>query len=39
MELMREGILAIQKGEHPAVIKEKLYSFLPKASRGGIGMR
>ncbi|MDR1242564.1 MAG: MotA/TolQ/ExbB proton channel family protein [Deltaproteobacteria bacterium] len=38
MELMREGILAIQKGEHPAVIKEKLYSFLPKASRGSPGI-
>jgi chemotaxis protein MotA len=33
MELMREGMLAIQKGEHPAIIKEKLRSFLPSSRR------
>jgi chemotaxis protein MotA len=40
MELMREGLLAIQKGEHPAIIREKLRSFLPGSSRGkSIGNR
>lgn len=33
MELMREGVLSIQKGEHPALIKEKLQSFLPPSMR------
>ena len=33
MELMREGIMAIQKGEHPALIREKLQSFLPPSMR------
>lgn len=33
MELMREGILSIQKGEHPYLIKEKLQSFLPHNMR------
>jgi chemotaxis protein MotA len=33
MELMREGMLAIHKGEHPSIIKEKLHSFLPGSRR------
>lgn len=33
MELMKEGIVSIQKGEHPALVKEKLQSFLPPAMR------
>jgi chemotaxis protein MotA len=37
MELMREGLLAIQKGEHPAIIREKLRSFLPNSTRGSSG--
>jgi chemotaxis protein MotA len=32
-ELAMEGILAIQNGEHPAIIKEKLYAFLAPESR------
>lgn len=34
-ELMIEGILAIQAGEGPSVITEKLNSFLSPAQRGG----
>lgn len=34
-ELMIEGILAIQAGEGPSVITEKLSSFLSPAQRGG----
>lgn len=34
MELMKEGILSIQKGEHPSLVKEKLQSFLPPSMRG-----
>lgn len=33
LELMKEGILSIQKGEHPALVKEKLQSFLPPSLR------
>lgn len=33
MELMKEGIISIQKGEHPALVKEKLQSFLPPSMR------
>lgn len=33
MELIREGIIAIQKGEHPSLLKEKLQSFLPPSMR------
>lgn len=33
VEMMREGILAIQKGEHPALVKEKLQSFLAPSLR------
>jgi chemotaxis protein MotA len=33
IELMKEGIISIQKGEHPALIREKLQSFLPPSMR------
>lgn len=33
MELMKEGIISIQKGEHPSLVKEKLQSFLPPSIR------
>lgn len=33
LELMKEGIISIQKGEHPALVKEKLQSFLPPSMR------
>lgn len=33
LELMKEGIISIQKGEHPALVKEKLQSFLPPPLR------
>lgn len=33
MELVREGVIAIQKGEHPALMREKLESFLPARMR------
>ncbi|MDR2892311.1 MAG: MotA/TolQ/ExbB proton channel family protein [Deltaproteobacteria bacterium] len=33
LELIREGILAIQKGEHPYLMREKLQSFLPASMR------
>lgn len=33
LELMKEGILSIQKGDHPAMVKEKLQSFLPPSMR------
>lgn len=33
LELMKEGIISIQKGEHPALVKEKLQSFLPPSLR------
>ena len=35
--LMIEGIVAIQSGEKPQLIKEKLKGFLPPASREGVG--
>ncbi|MDR2503306.1 MAG: MotA/TolQ/ExbB proton channel family protein [Deltaproteobacteria bacterium] len=31
--LAKEGIISIQKGEHPAILKEKLQSFLPPSMR------
>lgn len=31
--LIKEGIISIQKGEHPALLKEKLQSFLPPSMR------
>ena len=37
MEIAMEGVLAIQNGEHPQIIKEKLESFLAPAMRGGEG--
>ncbi len=33
LELMKEGIISIQKGEHPSLVKEKLQSFLPPSLR------
>jgi len=36
-ELMIEGIVAIQSGEKPQLIKEKLKGFLPPALREGVG--
>lgn len=35
--LMIEGIVAIQSGEKPQLIKEKLKGFLPPAAREGVG--
>jgi chemotaxis protein MotA len=36
MELVLEGILSIQAGENPRVIKEKLMTFLPPESREAV---
>jgi chemotaxis protein MotA len=33
IEMMKEGVISIQKGEHPALLKEKLQSFLPPSMR------
>ncbi|CCO22655.1 motility protein A [Maridesulfovibrio hydrothermalis] len=33
MEIMVEGVVAIQKGEHPSIVKEKLQAFLAPAMR------
>lgn len=33
MEIMVEGVVAIQKGEHPSIVKEKLQAFLSPAKR------
>ncbi|WP_027177649.1 motility protein A [Maridesulfovibrio bastinii] len=33
MEIMVEGVVAIQKGEHPSIVKEKLQAFLSPAMR------
>ncbi len=33
MEIMVEGVIAIQKGEHPSIVKEKLQAFLAPAMR------
>lgn len=33
--LVQEGILAIQSGDNPRVVQEKLMSFVPPAERGG----
>lgn len=33
MEIMTEGIIAIQRGEHPSVVTEKLQAFLPPEMR------
>jgi len=33
-ELMMEGILSVQAGDNPRVVREKLESFLPPADRG-----
>ncbi|MGE4506270.1 MAG: motility protein A [Desulfovibrionaceae bacterium] len=33
MEIMLEGVISIQRGDHPAVLKEKLQSFLAPAIR------
>lgn len=35
--LLLEGILALQSGENPRLVKEKLVAFLPPASRPGEG--
>jgi chemotaxis protein MotA len=35
-QLMIEGVLAIQSGENPNVIRERLMSFLPPHERAGI---
>lgn len=37
-ELMIEGIVAIQSGEKPALIKEKLKGFLPPKAREGVSV-
>jgi chemotaxis protein MotA len=37
-ELMIEGIVAIQSGEKPQLIKEKLKGFLPPSSREGVAV-
>jgi len=34
LELMVEGVLAVQAGDNPRVLKEKLDAFLPPAQRG-----
>lgn len=36
-EIMIEGIAAIQAGDKPQMIKEKLKSFIPPAARAGLG--
>eukprot|EP01022_Parablepharisma_sp_SALTPOND_P009800 TRINITY_DN140471_c0_g1_i1.p2 TRINITY_DN140471_c0_g1~~TRINITY_DN140471_c0_g1_i1.p2 ORF type:complete len:126 (-),score=4.17 TRINITY_DN140471_c0_g1_i1:34-375(-) len=33
MEIMLEGVISIQKGEHPSIVKEKLQAFLSPAMR------
>lgn len=33
MEIMVEGVISIQKGEHPSIVKEKLQAFLSPAMR------
>ncbi|WP_027720243.1 motility protein A [Maridesulfovibrio zosterae] len=33
MEIMVEGVVSIQKGEHPSIVKEKLQAFLSPAMR------
>ncbi|MCL1889872.1 MAG: MotA/TolQ/ExbB proton channel family protein [Desulfovibrionaceae bacterium] len=33
IQLMKEGLISIQKGEHPALLGEKLQSFLPPSMR------
>jgi chemotaxis protein MotA len=33
MEIMVEGVVAIQKGEHPSIVKEKLQAFLAPTLR------
>lgn len=35
LELMVEGVLAVQAGDNPRVLKEKLEAYLPPAKRGG----
>ncbi|BBD08905.1 motility protein A [Desulfovibrio ferrophilus] len=35
MEIATEGIIGILHGEHPSIVKEKLYAFLSPALRGG----
>ena len=39
MELMVEGILAIQAGENPRIVEEKLKVFLPPKLRGTLGQK
>lgn len=39
MELMVEGILAIQAGENPRIVEEKLKVFLPPKLRGTLGKK
>ena len=39
MELMVEGILAIQAGENPRIVEEKLKVFLPPRLRGTLGQK
>lgn len=34
MEIATEGIISILHGEHPSIVKEKLYAFLAPAMRG-----
>jgi chemotaxis protein MotA len=33
MEIIKEGVISIQKGDHPALVREKLQSFLPPSKR------
>ena len=33
MEIMLEGVLSIQRGDHPSIVKEKLMAFLSPAMR------
>ncbi len=36
MEIMVEGVVAIQKGEHPSIVKEKLQAFIAPAMREAV---
>ncbi|MGE4290752.1 MAG: motility protein A [Desulfovibrio sp.] len=37
MEIMLEGVVSIQRGDHPSIVKEKLMSFLSPAMRESSG--
>lgn len=36
MELLMEGIMAVQNGEHPLIVRKKLTSYLPEGGSAGL---